>query len=81
MAFSRTSHEQKYDRQMRLWGGHGQQRIEQAHVACIGSGPTASETIKNLVLPSKEEERQVCARVCVHDGRTAKMKGRNPTAL
>jgi len=37
---------------MRLWGGHGQMRIETSHICVIGAGPTATETLKNLVLPN-----------------------------
>lgn len=37
---------------MRLWGGHGQKRLEEAKICCLGSGPTASECLKNLVLPN-----------------------------
>ena len=52
MAFLRTHHENKFDRQMRLWGGHGQQQLESAHIAIIGSSATAAETLKNLILPN-----------------------------
>jgi len=48
----RSEHERKYDRQMRLWGGHGQKNIEEAHICVLGSGATASESLKNLVLPN-----------------------------
>lgn len=41
----------KYDRQLRLWGANGQRRLMNAHVCVLGSGATASETLKNLVLP------------------------------
>jgi len=37
---------------MRLWGAHGQKLLETAHICVLGSGPTASETLKNLVLPN-----------------------------
>merc|ERR1712168_1054501 len=37
---------------MRLWGGHGQANIEESHICVLGSGPTASESLKNLVLPN-----------------------------
>jgi len=37
---------------MRLWGGHGQKRIEESHICVLGSGATASESLKNLVLPN-----------------------------
>lgn len=53
MAYERSEHEKKYDRQMRLWGSHGQMNLETAHICIIGSGATASETLKNLVLPSQ----------------------------
>lgn len=41
----------KYDRQLRLWGDHGQSAIEGARVAVINAGPTGTEILKNLVLP------------------------------
>jgi len=43
--------ENKYDRQLRLWGKSGQIALAQTNVAVLGSGPTATETLKNLVLP------------------------------
>lgn len=41
----------KYDRQLRLWGPEGQQRLAATHVLLVGSCATASEALKNLVLP------------------------------
>jgi len=53
---SKRSHKlQKFDRQVRLWGGHGQMLLESTHVCCLGSGAAASETLKNLVLPNVSE--------------------------
>ncbi|RDW69653.1 NEDD8-activating enzyme E1 regulatory subunit [Coleophoma cylindrospora] len=45
--------EKKYDRQLRLWGGQGQQALENAHILLVnsGSGVVGIETLKNLVLP------------------------------
>ena len=40
----------KYDRQLRIWGAHGQQALESARVCVLGSGCTATEALKNLVL-------------------------------
>ena len=40
----------RYDRQIRVWGTHGQQRLEQAKVCVLNCGPTGCETVKNLVL-------------------------------
>lgn len=54
MAYERSEHEKKYDRQMRLWGSHGQMKLETSHIGMIGSGATASEILKNLVLPSQK---------------------------
>lgn len=47
--------EKKYDRQLRLWGGQGQQALEDAHILLLnsGSGTAGVETLKNLVLPGK----------------------------
>eukprot|EP01104_Vermistella_antarctica_P014566 TRINITY_DN4617_c0_g1_i1.p1 TRINITY_DN4617_c0_g1~~TRINITY_DN4617_c0_g1_i1.p1 ORF type:complete len:614 (+),score=123.26 TRINITY_DN4617_c0_g1_i1:242-1843(+) len=41
----------RYDRQLRLWGQGGQQKLEDARVCIIGAGATGSEILKNLVLP------------------------------
>lgn len=41
----------KYDRQIRLWGPHGQKALMEAQVCMLGSSPCATETLKNLVLP------------------------------
>jgi amyloid beta precursor protein binding protein 1 len=40
----------KYDRQLRIWGAHGQTALEAAKVCVLGSTCTATETLKNLVL-------------------------------
>ncbi|CAI5466399.1 unnamed protein product [Closterium sp. Yama58-4] len=41
---------QKYDRQLRIWGEHGQRALEQARVCLLTAGPTGTEALKNLVL-------------------------------
>ncbi len=41
----------KYDRQSRLWGGHGQQKLLDSQILLIGGSPAGVETLKNLVLP------------------------------
>ena len=41
----------KYDRQLRLWGAKGQQSLAETHVVLIGSSSAGTETLKNLVLP------------------------------
>ncbi|XP_043937851.1 NEDD8-activating enzyme E1 regulatory subunit [Protopterus annectens] len=43
--------EQKYDRQLRLWGDHGQEALESAHVCLVNATATGTEILKNLVLP------------------------------
>uniref|UniRef100_A0A3Q2UUR0 NEDD8-activating enzyme E1 regulatory subunit n=1 Tax=Haplochromis burtoni TaxID=8153 RepID=A0A3Q2UUR0_HAPBU len=51
MASTKASKEQKYDRQLRLWGDHGQETLENAHVCLINATATGTEILKNLVLP------------------------------
>ena len=41
----------KYDRQVRLWGGHGQRMLGTCTVIMLGTGAAGTETLKNLVLP------------------------------
>ncbi|XP_043189117.1 NEDD8-activating enzyme E1 regulatory subunit-like isoform X2 [Amphibalanus amphitrite] len=40
----------KYDRQLRLWGDHGQAALESASVCLINATATGTETLKSLVL-------------------------------
>ena len=40
----------RYDRQLRLWGDHGQAALESAHICLINASATGTETLKNLVL-------------------------------
>ena len=41
----------RYDRQLRLWGDHGQSSLEKSKVCLIGATATATEILKSLVLP------------------------------
>ncbi|XP_059091053.1 NEDD8-activating enzyme E1 regulatory subunit-like isoform X2 [Tigriopus californicus] len=41
----------RYDRQLRLWGDHGQTALEAAKLCLIHAGATGSEVLKSLVLP------------------------------
>ncbi|XP_041376765.1 NEDD8-activating enzyme E1 regulatory subunit-like [Gigantopelta aegis] len=41
----------KYDRQLRLWGDHGQAALESARVCLINATATGTEILKNLILP------------------------------
>lgn len=41
----------RFDRQLRMWGGHGQQALSESHICCLGSGATAADFLKNMVLP------------------------------
>lgn len=49
MATSENS--DKYDRQLRLWGGNGQRALMQAKVLLVNADAAGTETLKNLVLP------------------------------
>jgi len=42
---------ERNDRQLRLWGIHGQERISQAHVCLLNATAVGSEVLKNIVLP------------------------------
>lgn len=42
---------QRYDRQLRLWGDHGQTALESARVCLINATATGAEILKNIVLP------------------------------
>lgn len=41
----------RYDRQLRLWGDHGQSLLESSHVCLINATATGTEILKNLILP------------------------------
>ncbi|XP_069112998.1 NEDD8-activating enzyme E1 regulatory subunit-like isoform X3 [Argopecten irradians] len=41
----------KYDRQLRLWGDHGQVALESARVCLVNATATGTEILKNLILP------------------------------
>ena len=43
--------EDKYDRQIRIWGEEGQRRLNQSKILCLGLSAAGTETLKNLVLP------------------------------
>uniref|UniRef100_K3W937 NEDD8-activating enzyme E1 regulatory subunit n=1 Tax=Globisporangium ultimum (strain ATCC 200006 / CBS 805.95 / DAOM BR144) TaxID=431595 RepID=K3W937_GLOUD len=45
----------KYDRQLRLWGAAGQQRLASTHVLLVHASATGAETLKNLVLPGVQQ--------------------------
>lgn len=41
----------RYDRQLRLWGDHGQALLESSHVCLVNASATGTEILKNLILP------------------------------
>jgi len=41
----------KYDRQIRLWGSHGQRILSSSSICLLGVTPAGSEALKNLILP------------------------------
>ena len=42
----------KYDRQLRLWGAHGQRLLSSSHVCLLSATGAGTETLKNLILPA-----------------------------
>lgn len=51
VASSGENKSKKYDRQLRLWGDHGQSCLELAKVCLINATATGTEILKNLILP------------------------------
>ena len=45
----------KYDRQLRLWGANGQRALMSSNVLLINANAVGTETLKNLVLPGIKE--------------------------
>jgi len=45
----------RYDRQLRLWGEHGQFALERSSVLICGVNTLTCEVAKNLVLPGIEK--------------------------
>lgn len=41
----------KYDRQLRLWGANGQRALMESNILLINADAVGTETLKNLVLP------------------------------
>lgn len=41
----------KYDRQLRLWGPEGQKMLSEASILLINATAAGTETLKNLILP------------------------------
>ena len=50
MASTSNGTQKRYDRQIRLWGAHGQTRLEASKICVLGAGPMCTEALKNLVL-------------------------------
>lgn len=42
---------ERNDRQLRLWGVHGQDRIDNANVCLLNASSVGSEVLKNIILP------------------------------
>ncbi|CAH1796256.1 unnamed protein product [Owenia fusiformis] len=51
MSTKQMDKNKKYDRQLRLWGDHGQQSLETATVCLVNATATGTEILKNLILP------------------------------
>lgn len=50
MADKENDKSKRYDRQIRIWGAEGQQRLESSRIALLNCSATGAETLKNLVL-------------------------------
>ena len=47
----------KYDRQLRLWGSSGQKSLMEANILLVNASASGTETLKNLVLPGGAPHR------------------------
>lgn len=47
----------RYDRQLRMWGEHGQMALEQCKLCVLTGSATGTEAVKNLVLPGASSSR------------------------
>ena len=57
-AGSQSHKERRYDRQLRLWGEHGQAAMEECSVCLINGSAVGAEALKNLVLPGVRRSAQ-----------------------
>lgn len=46
-----TEKTKQYDRQLRLWGDHGQAALENAHICLINATALGTEILKSIILP------------------------------
>lgn len=46
-----TEKTKQYDRQLRLWGDHGQAALENGHICLINANALGTEILKSIVLP------------------------------
>lgn len=46
-----TEKNKQYDRQLRLWGDHGQNALENGHICLINATALGTEILKSIVLP------------------------------
>lgn len=53
----------KYDRQLRLWGGSGQKALMEANILLVNASATGTETLKNLVLPGDNTAQFLASRL------------------
>jgi amyloid beta precursor protein binding protein 1 len=52
---SSSEKQKRYDRQLRLWGEHGQACMEECTVCLINGTGCGAEALKNLVLPGMRQ--------------------------
>lgn len=50
MVIEKNEEEERYDRQIRLWGAEAQNNLRKSNILMVGVGGTGSEIIKNVVL-------------------------------
>ena len=84
-ANAKEAKQKRYDRQLRLWGEHGQEAMEECSACLLNASACGSETLKNLVLPGAHHHARSmgCARLrgpCPRGCWQASARSRSSTA-
>ena len=78
---AKAAKQKRYDRQLRLWGEHGQEAMEECSVCLLNASACGSETLKNLVLPGACTPLEACVGVRLSTSQWAKLSHTPPRPL
>ena len=75
---AKAAKQKRYDRQLRLWGEHGQEAMEECSVCLLNASACGSETLKNLVLPGARAPLEACVGVPIPRAKGPKLTVHTP---